>query len=220
MEAPGHRPQIVQSVSRNRIRQKEGCMKAKSADLQTDHGQKEIRIQIAKHDGQQFLVITEQDPASPIGKYAVEIPASRLPELKRLVEAIEQNHDQEPVLMENINQLPEVRFAHESEEEFARILDFYHIRWEYEPKTFVIERDEAGNAARSFTPDFYLPDQDLFIEITTQKQSLVTKKNRKLRQLRELYPEVNIKLLYASDYNKLIEKFSASKQRSSAEPEI
>jgi hypothetical protein len=194
-------------------------MKTKSADRQTDNVNREIRIQIAKRDGQQFLVIKEQDPAKKVGEYAVEIPASLLPELKRLVEAIEQNQDQEPVVMENINQPQEVRFAHESEVEFARILDFYHIRWEYEPKTFVIERDEAGNAVRSFTPDFYLPDQDLFIEITTQKQSLVTKKNRKLRKLRELYPEVNIKLLYASDYNKLIEKFSASKQRPAIEPE-
>ena len=194
-------------------------MKAKSADLQTDQGSREIRIQIARRDGQQFLVIKGHDPENRIGEYAVEIPPSMLPELKRLVETIEQNQHQEPVAMEPSNQPQEVRFAHQSEEEFARILDFYHIRWEYEPKSFVIERDEAGNPVRSFTPDFYLPDQDLFIEITTLKQSLVTKKNRKLRQLREIYPEVNIKLLYASDYNKLIEKFTASKQRQAAEPE-
>jgi hypoxanthine phosphoribosyltransferase len=192
-------------------------MKAKTAGLQTDNSSKEIRIQISERDGQQILVIKEQHPANQIGEYAVEIPAALLPELKRVVETIELQKPEEPAVMEAANQ--PISFAHESEKEFARILDFYHIRWQYEPRSFVTERDAAGNPLRSFTPDFYLPDHDLFIEITTQKQSLVTKKNRKLRQLRELYPEINIKLLYASDYNKLIDKFSASKKRPEPTPE-
>ena len=75
--------------------------------------------------------------------------------------------------------LPE--FAHPSEREFARVMDFYRIRWQYEPKTFPIEWDENHNVVKAFTPDFYLPDLDLFIELTTMKQSLVTKKNRKVR---------------------------------------
>jgi hypothetical protein len=103
-----------------------------------------------------------------------------------------------------------ISFAHASEEEFARILDFYHIGWEYEPRTFPIEWDGDGNVIASFTPDFYLPEHDLFIELTTLKQPLVTKKNRKIRLLKELYPEVSIKVLYASDYQKLVEKFAAS----------
>jgi hypothetical protein len=189
-------------------------MKAKAADLRPDDVSKEIHIQISERNGQPILVIKEQNPAKSIGEYEVEIPASLLPELKRVVETIEQTHNTEPAAMETTPQPSEVRFAHESEAEFARILDFYHIHWQYEPRTFVTERDEAGNPLRSFTPDFYLPDHDLYIEITTQKQSLVTKKNRKLRRLRELHPEINIKLLYASDYNKLIEKFTASKNRS------
>ena len=101
-------------------------------------------------------------------------------------------------------------FAHPSEEEFARILDFYHVEWSYEPTTFPIEWDSEGNVTSAFTPDFYLPEQELFIEITTLRQALVTKKNRKIRRLRELYPEVNIRILYASDFRKLIEKFVAS----------
>jgi hypothetical protein len=194
-------------------------MKAKSADLQPDNLSKEVRIQISERNGQPILIIKEQHPAKPIGEYEVEIPASLLPDLKRVVETIEQKNSEDPLAMETANQLPEVHFAHASEEEFARILDFYHISWQYEPRTFVTERDEDGNPVRSFTPDFYLPDHDLYIEITTQKQSLVTKKNRKLRRLRELYPEINIKLLYASDYNKLIEKFTASQKRPEAPPE-
>jgi len=87
-----------------------------------------------------------------------------------------------------------IKFAHESEKEFARILDFYRIRWEYEPKTFPLEWDQEGNVTVSFTPDFYLTDYGLFIELTTMNQKLVTKKNRKIKKLRELYPDINIKL--------------------------
>src|ERR1051326_5392070 len=103
------------------------------------------------------------------------------------------------------DKLPE--FAHPSEREFARVMDFYRIRWQYEPKTFPIEWDEQQNVVKAFTPDFYLPDLDLFIELTTMKQSLVTKKNRKVRLLRELYPDVNIKILYERDYKNLIWKY-------------
>jgi hypothetical protein len=97
-----------------------------------------------------------------------------------------------------------VNFAHSSEMEFAKILDFYSISWFYEPKTFPIELDGEGNPIVSFTPDFYLPDFDLFIELTTLNQKLVTKKNRKLKRLKEIYPEVNIKLFYKKDFHSLI----------------
>jgi cytidylate kinase len=106
------------------------------------------------------------------------------------------------------DKLPE--FAHPSEREFARVMDFYRIRWEYEPRTFPIEWDDNHNATAAFTPDFFLPDLDLYIELTTMKQSLVTKKNRKIRRLRELYPEVNIKVLYERDYRNLIWKYGLS----------
>ncbi|MDA2933024.1 hypothetical protein MYX82_01635 [Acidobacteria bacterium AH-259-D05] len=99
------------------------------------------------------------------------------------------------------------RFAHESEEEIARFLNFYSIEWRYEPVCFPLDWDEEGRATESFTPDFYLPQFDLFLEITTMKQRLVTKKNRKIRRLRELYPEVKIKVLYGRDYRKLLFKF-------------
>src|SRR5262249_44592396 len=81
---------------------------------------------------------------------------------------------------------------------------------QYEPRTFAIEWDADGAVTGSFTPDFYLPDYDLFIELTTLRQQLVTRKNRKLRLLRQLHPEINIKILYASDYRKIVEKFVAS----------
>jgi hypothetical protein len=100
-----------------------------------------------------------------------------------------------------------VRFAHNSERQFAKLLDFYGIEWQYEPRTFTLERDRDGRPAQAFTPDFYLPAYDLYIEITTLNQKLVTKKNRKARRLRELHPEVRIKVLYQRDYLHLLVKY-------------
>jgi len=99
-----------------------------------------------------------------------------------------------------------VTFAHPSEEEFARILDFYKIEWVYEPRSFPL-RWEGEAVTEMFTPDFYLPGLDLYIELTTLKQSLVTAKNRKLRHLKELYPEIKITLLYKKDYDRLLAKY-------------
>jgi hypoxanthine phosphoribosyltransferase len=101
----------------------------------------------------------------------------------------------------------DARFAHESEEEFARLLDFYRVRWQYEPRTYTLRQSDDGRIVEAFSPDFYLPDLDLFIELTTLKQGLVTDKHRKLRRLRELHPEVQIKLLYKKDYLNLLRKY-------------
>jgi hypothetical protein len=100
-----------------------------------------------------------------------------------------------------------VRFAHNSERQFAKLLDFYGIEWAYEPRTFTLERDRDGRPAQAFSPDFYLPAYDLYIEITTLNQKLVTKKNRKARRLRELHPEIRIKVLYQRDYLHLLVKY-------------
>jgi len=98
-------------------------------------------------------------------------------------------------------------FAHASEAEFARILDFYEVRWEYEPRTFPILWNLDGAVMESFSPDFWLPDLELYVEMTTLRQSLVRKKNRKLRRLRELYPDVRIKLFYGRDFRALMLKY-------------
>ena len=107
------------------------------------------------------------------------------------------------------------QFAHPSEMVFARLLDFYGIKWLYEPRTFPLQYDDKGNIVEAFSPDFYLPDSDLYVELTTMKQSLVTKKNRKVKRLRELYPDVKIRLLYQKDFEDLIFKYTA-KQPSEA----
>src|SRR5262252_5221126 len=171
----------------------------------------QISVSLTQRDHNQYIVISREDDATPVSdaEQSIEIPASLLPELKRALETVEAECGHESAMPPGAVGNG-VAFAHPSEEEFVRILDFYCIRWEYEPRTFPIEWDAEGNVVGSFTPDFYLPEHDLFLELTTLKQGLVTKKNRKVRRLRELYPELNIKVLYASDYRKLIEKFAAS----------
>jgi len=103
------------------------------------------------------------------------------------------------------------RFANPAELEYAKILDWYGIPWLYEPTTFVLERDEQGRVTEAFSPDFYLPDQDLYLEVTVMKQSLVTRKNRKLRKLRQLYPEIRIKLFYERDFMRLAARYGLQK---------
>ena len=98
-------------------------------------------------------------------------------------------------------------FQNEAELECAKILDYYRVPWAYEPRTFVLEEDEEGRVTEAFTPDFYLPEQDLYLEVTVMKQSLVTRKNRKLRKLRERYPEIRIKLFYKRDIERLAERY-------------
>ena len=99
------------------------------------------------------------------------------------------------------------RFANDAERECAKVLDFYGVPWEYEPHAFVLEQDEDGRTTQAFRPDFYLPEQDLYLEITVMKQRLVTRKNRKLRKLRERYPGVQVKLFYKRDIERLAQRY-------------
>jgi hypoxanthine phosphoribosyltransferase len=103
------------------------------------------------------------------------------------------------------------RFVNEAELEYAKILDYYGVPWMYEPRTFVLEQDDEGRVTEAFTPDFYLPEQDLYLEVTVMKQSLVTRKNRKLRKLKRLYPEVRIKLFYERDFERIAARYGLRK---------
>ncbi len=178
----------------------------------------EVRIQLAKTDTHASIILSVYqlgpDGGSKTTEQRIEIPSALFPELKRAVEALEtaltaqrlsgdfEEADEEP------KEERRVVFAHPSEEEFAKILNFYQIKWQYEPRTFAVAWDNEGRVLESFTPDFYLPDYDLYIELTTLKQELVTKKNRKVRRLKQLHPEVNVKVMYAKDYQRLLEKFA------------
>ncbi len=98
-------------------------------------------------------------------------------------------------------------FGHPSEEVFANLLDFYRIAWDYEPRSFPLQWDKDGKVSEAFTPDFYLPEFDLYVELTTMKQANVTKKNRKIRLLRAIYPHVNIQVFYQKDVQDLVMKY-------------
>ncbi len=98
------------------------------------------------------------------------------------------------------------KFMHPSEEEFAHMLDFYRIRWDYEPRTFLLEWDSEGNVVEAFSPDFYLPDQDLYIELTTQKPKQAWRKNRKIKRMKALYPEINVRLIDKRGFESLLKK--------------
>jgi hypoxanthine phosphoribosyltransferase len=111
-----------------------------------------------------------------------------------------------PVEASALRRARSVTFAHPSEEDFARILDFYNMEWVYEPRSFPLSWD-GDTVTEMFTPDFYLPGLDLYVELTTLRQSLVTHKNRKLRRLKELHPEVKITLLCKNDYDRLLAKY-------------
>ncbi len=97
-----------------------------------------------------------------------------------------------------------VRYAHESEAHLASYFDRLGVAYEYEPVEFVLEWDDTGRETLGFRPDFYLPEFDLFVELTTLRQRLVTRKNRKVRTLRALYPEIRIEILYQRDYEALM----------------
>lgn len=103
-------------------------------------------------------------------------------------------------------------FAHPTEEAFARILDFYGVEWQYEPRTFDLEWDAQGRVTEAFSPDFYLPQQNLYIELTTLRPQLTRLKNKKLRRLQELYPHVNIKVFKRQDLRELMEKYGLDQE--------
>jgi hypoxanthine phosphoribosyltransferase len=135
-------------------------------------------------------------------------------EKNELYQVLKTEHEETVTKRQKLTETPELpssslrpsSFGHPSEQEFAKLLDFYRIEWLYEPRSFPLAWQD-DKVAEMFTPDFYLPELDLYIELTTLKQSLITEKNRKLRHLRELYPEVNIKLLNKSDYLRLLAKY-------------
>ncbi len=108
--------------------------------------------------------------------------------------------------------LKRTAFGHPSEEIFANLLDFYRIPWEYEPRSFPIQWDKEGKPLEAFTPDFYLPEFDLYVELTTMKQANVTRKNRKVKLLRAIYPHINIQVFYQKDFQNLIFKYGLAER--------
>ncbi|MFA5837159.1 MAG: hypothetical protein WC837_09420 [Bellilinea sp.] len=106
-----------------------------------------------------------------------------------------------------MNQPQTPTFVHPAEEMFARVMDYYGVRWIYEPRTFDLEWNANGKVTLAFTPDFYLPDQDLYVELTTLRPQLSTKKNKKMRLMAQLYPNIHIKLMKRREMRDLMVKY-------------
>jgi cytidylate kinase len=192
----------AEKIIEDRDREKERFIKAFYGADWRDPGHYDLVLNIDNFSNEMAAeIIIKAAQAKGIEVTPVQLPAQLREEILTTKLDVAQMADLVPAE----EKLPE--FAHPSEKEFARVMDFYRIRWLYEPKTFPIEWDENHHVTKAFTPDFYLPDLDLYIELTTMKQSLVTKKNRKVRLLKEHYPDVNIKILYERDYKNLIWKY-------------
>jgi cytidylate kinase len=166
---------------------------------------------IRHHFGEDIDDVVRYDLVVNTDRLSVETATRLIRAAVEFADLTEKGRDIEHWL-ETARPLP---FAHSSEAEFAKVLDFYRIRWEYEPRTFPLAWDDAGNPTEAFSPDFYLVDFDLFIELTTLKQSLVTEKNRKIRRFRALYPEVTLKVFYGRDYRNLLAKYGLAQKSSS-----
>ncbi len=144
--------------------------------------------------------IVEQTDKPPVSKLTARITRVRL-----ISELIRTRGTRKKKWRSNPYQF--VRFAHPVEAEFAKVLTYYRVRWLYEPHQFPLNWHPDGTVAKMFSPDFYLPEFDLYAELTTQKQTLVTRKNAKLRRLRELHPEINIRLFYRKDLQRMLARF-------------
>jgi len=108
----------------------------------------------------------------------------------------------------------DIVFSHPSEAELARVLDYYGIAWRYEPVTFPLQWDSQGALLEAFSPDFYLVDQDLYVELTTLRSKLMRIKRRKIKRIQELYPEVSIKLWNRKDFIHFLERFGLQDRQS------
>lgn len=117
-----------------------------------------------------------------------------------------------PADMPSISQERTIVFKNASEEEFAKILDMHSIEWEYEPRTFPIKWDAEGNITMAFSPDFYLPRFNTYIELTTMNQKYTADKKKKVQLLRKLYPGTNINIVFKHDFLNLARRFGLEEE--------
>lgn len=113
-----------------------------------------------------------------------------------------------PLKVKNEDIEKPIIFKNESEEEFAKVLDMYNLQWDYEPRTFPLQWDSEGNITQAFSPDFYLPRFDTYIELTIMNQKYTSTKKKKMALLKKLYPGTNISIVYKNDYHHLIRRFA------------
>ncbi|MCQ2533692.1 MAG: cytidylate kinase family protein [Clostridia bacterium] len=172
-------------------------------------------LTVGDRRSKRFVNILFEKDINDIESYDLVINSGKVTEdeglslIEALIEArmLRKGIEAQTALNDSMNHQKEaVVFKNSTEEEFASILDAYGIEWVYEPKTFPIEWDVTGNIKSAFAPDFYLPKFDMYLELTTMDQKYVTKKNKKLRKVKELYPGTNIRIVYKRDFEELVER--------------
>jgi len=77
----------------------------------------------------------------------------------------------------------------------ARYFNFVGIKWEFESKTFWFENIKRGN--RSYTPDFYLPEEDRYVEV---KGWMDKSSKTKLKRMAKYYPNIKIEIIAKDEY--------------------
>ena len=169
---------------------------------------KQLRQQIEQLQAGRERLLTAYEVVRETLDVATEELQVALPEAKLAAEtaSLKAADDDEETFAAEIDEAVAAG-ANEAEVECARLLDYYGIAWEYEPTSFPLETDEEGRVVEAFTPDFFLPEQELYLEVTVMKQSLVTRKNRKIRKFRERYPDIKVKLFTRRDFERLGQKY-------------
>ena len=102
--------------------------------------------------------------------------------------------------------LDNIYFRSSWEANIARYYNFIGVKWEFEPKTFIFKDVTRGSV--SYTPDFYLPDQDKWIEV---KGWMDGKSKTKLKRFEKQYPEEykKLQLITEKEYKEIKRKVSS-----------
>jgi len=212
-------PEVVTSIIARMATQRHLVVSAEGAELLFREFPGRLRVQVVAPEWFDLVCNTELLEPEQVAEVVAAAASTRALTEQGLLSAAAEAHLQFQVRLKlsrygiappgKVNWKPRT-FSHPSEEIFANLLDFYRVDWEYEPRSFPIQWDKEGRVLEAFTPDFYLPQFDLYVELTTMKQSLVTKKNRKIKLLRQIYPQINIQVFYQRDFENLIFKYGLS----------
>lgn len=84
------------------------------------------------------------------------------------------------------------------EANIARLFNYSDIKWKHQPKIFDLK-------TQTYTPDFYLPEYDMYIEV---KNFLWKYSEIRDRKFRKLYPDINLILLLKKNYLELEKEYS------------
>ena len=140
----------------SKLAQKEGIVSILGAPVRIK-GELVGALRAYSRTQREFTVVEEQFLVGVSDLIGVALESGRADEREKRTVAGSNRTGSHPAPL--TAQVRQSTFAHPSEEDFARLLDFYEIEWVYEPRSFLLEWE--GRVAEMFTPDFYLPALDL-----------------------------------------------------------